>query len=54
MNKKQLSLIVGWLVYLFYGLLTFFDSFNTELSHFDAKFQIIQFNIRIVFLFIHC
>ena len=42
------NLLAGWLVVLFYGVLTLFGSFNAELSHFD-KFQTIWFCISIVF-----
>ena len=30
---------IGWLVGWFYGVSTFFESFNTELSHFDISFK---------------
>ena len=42
--------MVDWLVILFYGELTLFESFNVELSHFD-KFQTIQFRISTFFVY---
>ena len=43
--------IVGGLGVLFYDGSTLFGSFNAELSHFDKKFQTIQFSISINFVY---
>ena len=43
-QNERILLAVGWFVVLFYGISTFFGSFNTKLSHFE-KFQTIMFSI---------
>ena len=55
LSKQQYSWLVGWLVgwlFFFFQHLNLFGSFSTKLSHFDKKFQTIQFSISIV-LFTH-
>ena len=45
--ELQLYWLVGWLVVLFYGVSTLFESFDAELSHFDKSFK--QFGLVVVF-----
>ena len=38
-----LFILLGWLVVLFYGISTFFGSFNAKSSHFDKKTVLVWF-----------
>ena len=47
---KIFSDVNGWLVVLFYGVSTFFESFNAELSYFEVSKNSVQYKY-IIFIY---